>query len=157
MNSPEIVYQWLMEEIIRIIVDKDGLVLSASPRTKFEVEKEMPEFDKIFGRENIKIFYIKLSEEESIKRNSSRRVCKANGHQFPSFPEYKDLIICPQDDSELIVRDDDKPEIIKNRYRVYSEETKPVLDFFKKNNYPVIKINGEQAIEKVFADICDNF
>lgn len=153
LMKPELIYNWLMESVRELTADDKGLILSGSPRTEFEVEKEMPEFDQIFGRRNIRIFYITLSEQESIKRNSFRRMCRASRHPIPNFPEYKDMVACPQDGSPLIVRDDDNPQVIKERYSVFLKETAPVLEYFKNHNYPVIEINGEQPIEKVFADI----
>src|SRR3989344_3925366 len=57
-----------------------GLVLSGSPRTLYEAEKELPAFENLYGRDNIKVFNIKLSEEESTNRNSFRRICKINRH-----------------------------------------------------------------------------
>ena len=94
-----------------------------------------------------------LTKEESIKRNSSRRICKKNRHPIPGFPQYRDLMTCPEDGSPIIRRELDKPEIIKERYRVYKAETEPVLDYLKKNGYDVITIEGEQPIEKVQEDI----
>jgi len=153
LMEPKIIYNWLMESVGNLAAEGKSLILSGSPRTEFEVEKEMPEFDKIFGRENIKIFYVTLSEGESIKRNSFRRMCQANRHPIPNFPEYKDITTCPQDGSPLIIRGDDNPETVKERYSVFLRETTPVLEYFKKYDYPVIEINGEQPIEKVFEDI----
>jgi adenylate kinase len=113
----------------------------------------VPEFGKIFGKNNIYIFNILLREEESVKRNSGRRMCRANRHSIPNFTENRKLMTCPQDGSELITRDDDKPEVIHERYKVYLRDTAPVLDYFKKNNYPVAEINGEQPVEAVYNDI----
>ncbi|MBI2062763.1 MAG: nucleoside monophosphate kinase [Candidatus Yanofskybacteria bacterium] len=134
-----------------------GMVFSGSPRTLYEAENEIPEFEKLYGRENIKIFYITLSEEESIRRNTSRRICEKNRHPIPGFPQYRDLVTCPEDGSLIITRSLDKPEIIKERYRVFLEETKPVLDYLKNNGYDVITIEGEQPIGMVQEDILKNF
>ncbi|MBI2670215.1 MAG: nucleoside monophosphate kinase [Candidatus Yanofskybacteria bacterium] len=147
--------------IVKLIVEKirelasvgRGIVFSGSPRTLYEAENEMPELEKLYGKENIKIFYIKLSENESIRRNSSRRICEKSRHPIPGFPQYRDLVICPEDGSPIITRTLDKPEIIRERYRVFLKDTKPVLDFLKKNDYDAITIEGEQPIGKVQEDI----
>lgn len=154
--TPEVLYEWFIDEF-RKRAEEGGIVLSGSPRTLYEVEKALSEFEKIFGRENIKIFELKMTENESVRRNSGRRMCQVNRHPIPDTPENKNLTICPLDSSPLIIRDDDKPEIIRDRYRIYLRDTIPVLDFFRKNNYPVVEINGEQPIEKVFAEICEYF
>ena len=153
LTDPVLVAEWFLEKVGDLARRGVGMVLSGSPRTMYEGETDMPELERLYGKENIKIFYISLSEEESIKRNSSRRICKKNRHPIPGFPQYRDLMTCPEDGSPIIRRELDKPEIIKERYRVYKAETEPVLDYLKKNGYDVITIEGEQPIEKVQEDI----
>ena len=133
-----------------------GAVFSGSPRTLYEAKNEMPELEKLYGRENIKIFNITISEKESIKRNSSRRICQLNRHPIPGFPHYQDLTTCPEDGSPIITRTLDKPETIKERYRVYMAETKPVLDYLRLCGYNVTTIKGEQPIGRVEEDILKN-
>ena len=157
LNTPAIIKDWLLGKVRELAAENKSIVLSASPRTLYEAEAGIPEFEKLYGRDNIKIFYITLSEEESVKRNSGRRICEKNRHPIPNFPEYQNLTACPQDDSPLITRALDKPEVIRERYKVYKAETEPVLDYLKQQNYKVIEINGEQPIEKVFDDILKNF
>lgn len=149
----EIIIKWFIEEVDKLKDQIKGFVFSGSGRTMYEIENEIPYLEKLYGKENIAAVEIKLSEEESVKRNSTRRICKANRHPIPNFPEFADLKACPRDGSEIITRELDKPEIIKERYQVYLNETSPVLNYFKNNGYKVIEINGEQPIEKVFEDI----
>ena len=130
-----------------------GIVISGSLRTLKESKIILPELERLYGKDGITIFYITLSEAESIQRNSSRRICQLNRHPIPGFPQYRDLVACPQDGSPLITRELDKPEIIKERYGVYLEDTAPVLDYLRAGGYKVIEINGEQPIEKVTEDI----
>ena len=96
-----------------------GLVFSGSPRTLHEAENELPILEEVYGRDNIKPIHLNLTKDESIKRNSSRRVCKANRHSIPDFPMFKDITTCPKDGSELIKRSLDAPETIGIRYEVY--------------------------------------
>lgn len=147
----------IIEKIEELAGQNKNIVFSGSPRTPYEVKNIMPDLDKLYSRENIKIFHIELSEEESVKRNSGRRICQANRHPIPNFSENQNLTTCPQDGSPLVVRDLDKPEIIRERYRVYKAETEPVLDYFSKNGYKVTTINGEQPIKKVTEDILKSF
>jgi adenylate kinase len=155
LMTPEIIYSWLMEEVRKQAAEGKGLILSGSPRTEYEVINEMPEFERLFGRDNIKIFYLSLSLEESINRNSKRRICQANRHPIPNFPEFSHLIVCPQDGSPLITRDIDKADVIATRYQAFKDDTSLVLDYFEKNGYSIFQINGEQPIEKVFTDISE--
>lgn len=150
---PSWVVKLMMEKIRELAAAGSGVVFSGSPRTLYEAKNEMPELEKLYGRENIKIFNITLSENESIKRNSSRRICQLNRHPIPGFPNYQDFITCPEDGSPIITRELDKPVIIKERYRVFLRDTNPVLDYLKKNGYDVMTIKGEQPIGKVQEDI----
>lgn len=149
----EIVAKWFFEEVGSLKDKVSGFVFSGSTRTINEAVEELNYLEKNYSKENIVCVEIKLSEEESIKRNSTRRICSKNRHPIPNFPEYADTKVCPEDGSEMVTRPLDKPEIIKERYQVYLRETKPVIDYFKQNGYKVVEINGERPIEDVFRDI----
>ncbi len=150
---PELVAKWFIEEVDSLKDGVSGFVFSGSGRNLKEIEEELNYLGKTYGKENIMAIEIKLSEEESIKRNSARRICKENRHPIPNFPEYADIKVCPEDGSEIITRELDKPEIIKERYQVYLKETAPVIEYFKENGYKVKEVNGEQPIGDVFRDI----
>jgi adenylate kinase len=149
----KVVAKWFFEEVGLLKDEVSGFVFSGSTRTLDEAKEELAYLENIYGKENIIAVEIKLSEDESIKRNSTRRICSKNRHPIPDFPEYADMKVCPQDGSEMVTRPLDKPEIIKERYRVYLRETKPVIDYFKQSGYKVVEVNGEQSIEDVFRDI----
>ncbi|MBI2003447.1 MAG: nucleoside monophosphate kinase [Parcubacteria group bacterium] len=149
----ELVTKWFKEEVENLRNRTNGFVFSGSARTVEETKQNLNYLSGIYGKEGIIAVEIKLSEEESVKRNSFRRICAKNRHPIPNFPEYADIKVCPEDGSEIITRELDKPEIIKERYRVYLKETAPVIDYFRQNGYKVVEINGEQPIEKVFSDI----
>lgn len=151
--DPVWVTQTVLEETEKLSHTEKGLIFSSSPRTIFEAEQEMPVFEKFFGKENILIFNILLSETESVKRNSGRRICQKNRHPIPNFPEFKNIVVCPEDGSPLITRELDKPEIIKVRYREYLNRTQPILAFLRQRGYQIVEINGEQPIEDVSKDI----
>ena len=69
---------------------------------------------------------IDVPDEEVVRRLSGRRVCVKSGHNYHvEFDPPKHEGVCDQDGSRLIQRDDDKPEVIENRLRVYHEQTEP--------------------------------
>ncbi len=160
LMTPSLVARLIIEEIEKLHHEGKSIIFSGSFRTLEEAEKEIPVAEKLYGRDNIKIFYITLSEEESVKRNSERRICEKNRHPIPRpeyDPKFEGITTCPWDGSPIITRALDKPEIIRERYRVYKAETEPVLDYFREKGYKVIEINGEQPIEKVFEGILEHF
>lgn len=153
LNTSSLVEEWVIEKIEEI--GKSGLKLIANgwPRKVVEAEIEMLVVNKYYPKDFVKVVCIELSEEESVKRNSKRRVCEKNGHPIPNFPEYKDVTICPEDGSPIVMRQDDNLDIARHRYEVYKELTEPVIDFLSKQGYNVVTINGEQPIEDVHRDI----
>src|SRR3989338_5065242 len=100
--DPPMVQRWIKEAINKTHSSGSGIIFSGSPRTLLEAEEELPVLESLYGKENIIGLDIILSEDESVKRNSSRRVCKANSHPVPNFPEYDNLTACPEDGREIL-------------------------------------------------------
>lgn len=157
LNDPKLVSQWMAERISGLAHEGKSLVFSGSPRTLFEAEQLMPLLEDLYGKAKIKIFSINISDEESIRRNSARRMCKMNRHPIPNLPEFQNITSCPQDGSELIHREDDKPERIKVRHQEYKNRTAPVFEYLSSHGYQIIQINGEQGIDNVSRDILHHF
>jgi len=77
-------------------------------------------------------------------------------HSILFNKETENLTTCPLDGSRLVKRKDlDAPETIKVRIKEYTERTLPMIEYFKKNNIKVKKINGEQTVSDVFKDILE--
>jgi adenylate kinase len=153
--DPKLVTAWFVERLGKVHAEGKGIITSGSPRTLPEAQEEIPLLRSLYGPDALKIIFIKVSKEESVKRNSSRRVCEKNSHPIPNFPEYQGLAACPQDGSAIITRQDDTPETTAHRYEVYTELTEPIIDFFEEKGYNIITINGEASIEDVHRDILD--
>ena len=151
LNTSSLVEAWAIEKIEEVGKSGSGLVANGWPRKSEEVETEMAAVEKFYSKDSIKIVTITLSEEESVKRNSKRRVCEKNGHPIQD----EGITTCPEDGSAIIFRVDDTPETISKRYQVYITQTQPVIDFLSKRGYNAITINGEQPIEDVHRDILD--
>lgn len=94
-----------------------------------------------------------ISDKESLRRLAGRRFCphcKTTYHLIYNKPKKKS--ICDKDGHQLIVRDDDKPSVIKKRLNIYHQQTEAVFAFYKKKKI-YRKINGEQPIPRVSAEI----
>ncbi|HEY4496800.1 MAG TPA: nucleoside monophosphate kinase [Candidatus Paceibacterota bacterium] len=154
--SPALFAEWFNKKVEEAFHNKKNIVASGSMRTIEETELVLPKLENLYKPENIIFFIIKISEQESIKRNSERRICEKNKHTIPSGNYnslYKNIAACPIDGSILKTREDDRPEIIKKRYEIFLKETSPVFDYLKKYGYKLIEINGEQGMDNVFNDI----
>ncbi len=152
--SPPFVTKIVIDEIKKLFGEGKSLVIAGSPRTIYEVEKEMPVLEKFYGKENIKVILLEITAETTIFRNSHRKICELMRHSILFNKETENLSICPLDGSKLVKRKDlDDEETIKVRIKEYNERTLPMVEYFEKSNIEVNKINGEQFIADVYKDI----
>ena len=111
---------------------QDGFILDGFPRTIEQaqaLEKQLSDM----GRRVTAALLIDVPDEEVIRRLSGRRMCVKSGHSYHvEFDPPKHDGVCDQDGSRLVQRDDDKPEVIENRLRVYHDKTKPLVDYYDK-------------------------
>ena len=147
------------ELTVKILLDrvakddcKNGYVLDGFPRTipQANVLKEALE------AQNDKIDYainVDVPDENIVRRMSGRRACVTCGatYHIEHVPP-KQEGICDKCGSALILRDDDKPETVLNRLKIYHEQTQPLIDFY--NNEGILKeVDGTIDVKDVFANI----
>ena len=93
---------------------------------------------------------INISQKETIKRLSGRRVCNKCEQTYNiNVMKPKKNGICDECGGKLIQRADDYPRAIKNRLAVYNQETKPVIEYNKKQG-KLLKVNGLHPVSVVF-------
>lgn len=125
------------EVIIGVIADRlesgeadHGFILDGFPRTVPQAEALDRKLGEI-SKQLTAVILIDVDDDEIVRRLSGRRVCTENNHVYHvdfSPPEQEG--VCDIDGSELIIRDDDKPEVIRNRLVQYHEKTAPLVDFY---------------------------
>ena len=109
---------------------QDGFILDGFPRTIAQAEALNKQLSQL-GRRITAALLIDVPDEEVVRRLSGRRVCVKAGHNYHvEFDPPKHDGVCDQDGSRLMQRDDDKPEVIEKRLRVYHEQTEPVIDYY---------------------------
>jgi len=108
----------------------DGFILDGFPRTVPQAEALAAKLAEL-GRGLTGVMLIDASDEEVSRRLGGRRTCVENGHVFHvDFNPPRQEGVCDVDGSELIVRDDDKPEVIRHRLEQYHEKTEPLIEFY---------------------------
>lgn len=123
---------------------KNGYILDGFPRTIAQAEA----LDKV-ARIDLAI-NIDVPFETIIDRLGGRRVCVCGETYHVSMLNGETT--CKRCGKELFIRDDDKPETVENRLKVYSDQTQPLIDYYRSQNKVVdIKANGTK--EEIFADI----
>jgi adenylate kinase len=110
---------------------QDGFILDGFPRTVAQADALDRQLSDL-GRRVTAALMIDVPDEEVVRRLSGRRVCVKAGHNYHvEFDPPKHEGVCDQDGSRLIQRDDDKPDVIKNRLSVYHEKTAPLESYYE--------------------------
>jgi len=143
------------EVIIGVIAERvesaeaaDGFILDGFPRTVGQAEALGEEMDGL-GRAVTAAVLIDVSDEEVVRRLGGRRTCSKNGHIFHiDFDPPKNDDVCDICGARLIVRDDDKPEVIRHRLETYHEKTKPLVDFYEERGV-LKRVDGSLKPEEV--------
>ena len=96
---------------------------------------------------------VDVPDENIVKRMSGRRACVNCGatYHIVHIPP-KTENICDKCGSELILRDDDKPETVLNRLKVYHDQTQPLIDYYTKKGI-LRTVDGTKDMKDVFEDI----
>ncbi|HEY3727110.1 MAG TPA: adenylate kinase [Solirubrobacteraceae bacterium] len=127
---------------------QDGFILDGFPRTLAQAKALEDQLSKL-GRRITAALLIDVPAEELIRRLSGRRVCTKSGHNYHvEFDPPKHEGVCDQDGSRLIQRDDDKPEVIENRLRVYHEQTEPLVEYYDEQGL-MRRIDGTRPATEV--------
>ncbi len=123
---------------------KTGYILDGFPRTIPQAEAL-----KTFSDINY-VVCINVPKKTLVKRLSSRLMCTCGEsyNKVTKPPKVKNK--CDKCGKDLYQRDDEKPEVVAERLKVYKEKTKPLLKFYKK---VLVKIDGEPDIPEVFEEI----
>jgi adenylate kinase len=109
---------------------QDGFILDGFPRT-IEQAKALDQQLSDMRRRITAAILIDVADDELVRRISGRRVCVKTGHNYHvEFDPPKREDVCDQDGSRLIQRDDDTPEVVRNRLRVYHEQTEPLVEYY---------------------------
>ena len=131
---------------------RDGFLLDGFPRTTPQAEALDAKLEEL-GRAVTAVLLIDVSDEEVVRRLGGRRTCVENGHVFHvDFNPPKQEGVCDIDGSELVTRDDDKPDVIRRRLETYHEKTEPLVDYYDQRSV-LRRIDGELAPNEVGEEI----
>lgn len=132
----------------------NGFVLDGFPRTIPQAKALDAALEKLGQHMDVAID-VDVPDDNIVNRMSGRRACLDCGATYhvvslPPKTEGK----CDHCGSDLVLRDDDKPETVQKRLSVYHEQTQPLIDYYK--NQGILKsVDGTQPMEAVFTAITD--
>jgi adenylate kinase len=149
------------ELVLELIMDRfkeadcwEGYVLDGFPRTIPQAEALDAALNKIDEKIDCAV-EVDAFDSAIIKRMSGRRACPVCGatYHITNIPPKKEGI-CDNCGSELILRDDDKPETVEKRLAVYHEQTQPLLEYYRVKG--ILKsVDGVKDADETFQDIIE--
>jgi adenylate kinase len=156
MDSGDLVPDEVIVGVIAEALDsdeaRDGFILDGFPRTTPQAEALDAKLEEL-GRGVTAVLLIDVSDDEVVRRLGGRRTCAANGHVFHvDFNPPKQEGVCDIDGSELLVRDDDKPDVIRKRLDTYHEKTEPLVSYYDRRSV-LRRIAGELAPDEVTEEV----
>jgi adenylate kinase len=119
---------------------QNGFILDGYPRTIKQAQdlEELTPIDAVIN--------LVVPEHVIVARLSSRRVCKNCGTIYNVlFLKPKVEGVCDKCGGPLIQRDDDQPEVIRERLKLYEATTKPLLEFFEEGGLPIVSVECNEA------------
>ncbi len=156
MERGELVPDEIVNGIVKERISKpdcsNGFILDGYPRTLNQA-RALDEMLSEMGRKVDVVLNISVSEDEVVRRLSYRRVCRKCGaiyHLINDPPKREG--ICDRCGAELYQREDDREEVVRKRLRVYREQTKPLINYYRERGV-LVDINGNGDIEEVWSQV----
>jgi len=149
----EVIVEMMAEAINK--APQAGFVLDGFPRTVNQAVK-LDESLTGNGQKIDAVLSLNIEQEVVSERMTGRRSCPKCGavyHIKTLKPKVEGK--CDNDGAELVQRPDDSLDVVKNRFRAYNEQTKPVVDYYK-NNSTVYDIDANRGVDEVSTLVFDN-
>ncbi len=156
VESGELVPDELVVEMVRDRICRPdcerGFILDGFPRTVAQAEA-LDRMLESAGKELNAVLYLRVSEEAVVRRLSRRRVCESCGAIYHlDYNPPKRPGVCDRCGGRLIQRDDDREEVIRERLRVYHEQTEPLIKYYGERGL-LVEIDGCKEIHQVWEDV----
>jgi adenylate kinase len=124
---------------------KPGFILDGYPRTVSQAEILAAEVLTSRGIRTV-VVYLRVDYNVIVARLAGRRQCPVCGALYslsPNAPTVSE--VCDYDGSKLVVRDDDREEVVTERLKAYDRQTAPVLEYFRTAGFDCWEVDGAGA------------
>ncbi|WP_256393992.1 adenylate kinase [Natronoarchaeum rubrum] len=150
MEAGELVPDEVVNEIVKTALEEaDGYVLDGYPRNPSQAEylDEITDLDVVL--------HLDVAKEELVDRLTGRRVCDECGTNYHvEYDQPEEEGVCDECGGELIQRDDDTEETVRERLNVYEDNTVPVIEQYEGDD-AFVRVDGERAPDAVWEDVRD--
>ena len=128
--APDSLMDRVLRSSLETLDDGQGILLDGYPRTMRQaLGLSMILAD--FGRTLDAVLALDVSDEEVVRRLSGRRICEGAGEPFPvHVDDLASMLRCRERGGTPVQRDDDRPEVVRQRLHVYHDQTAPLLDYY---------------------------
>ena len=141
---PDEIVNKMVEERIEQPDCINGFILDGYPRTVTQAKL----ISGVLEAKGIGpvVVHLKVDYNVIIARLSGRRLCPTCGALY-SVSSKTPVVseVCDYDGSKLVVRDDDRPEVVAERLKAYDRETSPVLECLRKEGFAIYEVDGAAA------------
>lgn len=128
--APDTLMDRLLREWLAAVPPRQGFLLDGYPRSPRQA-RALEGMLADIGRPLDAVISMQIDDAEAVRRLSGRRICRGGGEPFTlHLDDYASVKRCLQRGGTLEQRDDDKPEVITERLRVYARETAPLIDYY---------------------------
>jgi adenylate kinase len=145
---PDPIVLGMVEERLSIRDCANGFIFDGFPRTLPQAE----ELNAILQRRGLGlplVIEFRVSPETLVRRVAGRWTCSVGGETYNVFERPPRVPgICDNDGGRLVQRDDDRPEIVKERFAAYERQTKPLADYYRTHGVLEV-VNGDADVEEV--------
>jgi adenylate kinase len=144
----------MIRQRLQELDSEQGILFDGFPRTLPQAEALdhlLAELDRKIDR----VIHLEVSEDEIVRRLSGRLICREC--QTPFHRDFNPFTKCPYGKCTgefLYQREDDKPETVRARLKVFQKQTAPLIEHYMKKGL-LVKIDGEKSVETVFKSILE--
>lgn len=150
----EMTIRLVRERLLEPDVQQKGALLDGFPRTvpqAMALEAMLAEWGDAIDQ----VLFLFITEDEAVRRISGRRVCPEGGHVYHvEFNPPQVEGICDVDGAALVQREDDKPEVVLERYDIYCAKTQPVADYYRDIGV-IRKVDAMRPVDEITPDMVD--
>jgi adenylate kinase len=150
--SDEITIRLVEERLMQDDCREKGAILDGFPRTVPQAEA----LDKLLagiGAQVSVVLLLNITEDEAVRRISGRRICPVCERVY--HVEFNPPSVagrCDDDGAELLHREDDNPDVVRERFRLYLSKTAPLVDYYRAKGL-LAEIDAMQPIEAITPDM----
>lgn len=145
LDQGELAPDSLMDRVLRAsleALDPDqGILLDGYPRTMRQA-LGLTGMLADYRRTLHAVVAIEVADDEVVRRLSGRRICEGAGEPFPvHIDDLSSLMRCRERGGTLMQRDDDRPEVVRQRLTVYHQQTVPLIEYYEQQ-HRLVRISG---------------